>query len=507
MPGARLKTRLLPCALALVLAAPAAAQVLDPPQGRQARPPARPAAARAAIPVDPGLGQPATSIALEAGSGRVLRLPGPAGSVFAADPRVVEVRPASPISLFMFGVAPGRTTIAALDASGGPVATYDVTVRPSAFGAVEAQSALRRLLPGRDVRVETRPNGLAVFGEVQTPAEAHLALTTMRAYVAEDGQLENRLQVLSSTQINLRVRVAEVSRQVTRQLGINWTAVGQIGRFALSSAANLSLSDPTNLPTQIQAGYRGIVNADALLEALAQDQLATILAEPNLVAISGEAASFLVGGEFPVPVGQANNTISIEFKQYGISLAFVPTVLSSGRIVLRVRPEVSELTDTGAVRLTVTNTSLAIPALTVRRAETTVELGSGQSFAIAGLLQDSNRVTGRAIPGIGELPILGALFRSDRYQRNETELVIVVTPYIVRPANSPDAIRTPTDRFIPPTDADRTIRQRQSADPLRTSVPAPPEPLLPPTNAPNRAVPPSGALPNRPPGASGFVVF
>jgi pilus assembly protein CpaC len=188
-----------------------------------------------------------------------------------------------------------------------------------------------------------------------------------------------------------------------------------------------------------------------------------VLAEPNLTAMSGETASFLVGGEFPIPVALRDNVVTIQFKQYGVSLAFVPTVLSQGRISLRVRPEVSELTDQGAVRLASGNASIQIPALTVRRAETTVELGSGQSFAIAGLLQDNARTLGRALPGVGEVPVLGALFRSDRFQRNETELVIIITPYVVRPAGDPTALRAPTEGFVPPGEAERLLLFRQFA--------------------------------------------
>jgi pilus assembly protein CpaC len=179
--------------------------------------------------------------------------------------------------------------------------------------------------------------------------------------------------------------------------------------------------------------------------------------------MSGETASFLVGGEFPIPVALRDNVVTIQFKQYGVSLAFVPTVLSQGRISMKVRPEVSELTDQGAVRLASGNASIQIPALTVRRAETTVELGSGQSFAIAGLLQDNVRSLGRALPGIGEVPILGTLFRSDRFQRNETELVIIITPYVVRPAGDAVALRAPTDRYVPPDEAERVLLFRQIA--------------------------------------------
>jgi pilus assembly protein CpaC len=414
-----------------------------------AQPPAPVAAPRAGTPV-----------AIDAGSGRLITLPRAAATVFATDPRIAEVRPASPTSLFVFGLAPGRTTIAALDGAGQPVAQFEMTVRPSPYAASEGGAAIRRLLPGSDVRIEATPAGLVLLGEVATPAEAERALALARGF-ANGQPVENRLVVRSQLQVNLRVRVAEVSREVTRSLGINWQALGSIGRFGIDLQTNNTLADTANLPNFLGLSYRGAVNLEGLIDALAQDRLITLLAEPNLTAMSGETASFLVGGEFPIPVGQRDNTVTVEFKQFGISLAFVPTVLSQGRIVLRVRPEVSELSETGAVRLQAGNSSLTIPALTVRRAETTVELGSGQTIAIAGLLSDSSRNTGRAVPGAGEIPVLGALFRSDRFQRAETELVIVVTPFIVRPVSEARAIRLPTDGLVRPRDSDRILLFRQ----------------------------------------------
>ena len=191
--------------------------------------------------------------------------------------------------------------------------------------------------------------------------------------------------------------------------------------------ANSALSSGYNFNTPGKT-----LDINNVIDALAQDQLVHVLAEPNLTAMRGETASFLVGGEFPIPVAQFGDTISIEFKQYGISLAFVPTVLTDGRISLHVRPEVSQLTSQGAITLGVgSNSTIQIPALQVRRADTTVELGSGQSFAIAGLMQDVTNLTGNGVPFLGDVPILGALFRSDNFQRNETELVIMVTPYLV----------------------------------------------------------------------------
>jgi pilus assembly protein CpaC len=208
-------------------------------------------------------------------------------------------------------------------------------------------------------------------------------------------------------------------------------------------------------------------NLDTIVQALADDQLIHLLAEPNLTTMSGEPANFLVGGEFPIPVATSTNTVSVDFKQYGISLSFVPTVLSSGEISLHVRPEVSQLDKANGVTFLFGNnnaaTGLSIPGLDVRRADTTVMLGSGQSFAIAGLLQDQTTLTGNAVPGLGEIPILGALFRSDSFQRNQSELVIIVTPYIVKPVNDPSALRLPTDGWRPPTDIERILFMRQSA--------------------------------------------
>jgi pilus assembly protein CpaC len=180
-------------------------------------------------------------------------------------------------------------------------------------------------------------------------------------------------------------------------------------------------------------------------------------------------ASFLAGGEFPIPVSARENTVSIEFKQFGVSLAFIPTVLAQDRLVLRVRPEVSELSNEGAVSLPFAGGNLTIPALRVRRAETTIELGSGQSFAIAGLLQRNSSQDQQGLNGLSDIPVLGALFRSDRFQRRETELVIIVTPYLVRPVSDPTALSAPTDGFRPATSLERILYQRQ----LRGGAPAP----------------------------------
>jgi pilus assembly protein CpaC len=408
---------------------------------------------------------PARRLVIEAGSGTVIRTVKPIANLFAADPKIAEVRPASPTSVFIFGVALGRTTVAAFDDGGTMIAQYDVVVQPSAFASGESDRRVKNALPNDNIQFEPTPNGVAVTGQVASPEDAERAAAIAKSYIGDKGLLDDRLSVTTSMQVNLRVRIAEIQRNVTRQLGINWQALGKIGRWALEGIQTDAVGLTGSLPTQIAANYNG-GSFEAILDLLASDGLVTILAEPNLTARSGETASFLAGGEFPVPVSASanSNTISVAFKTYGVSLSFIPTILSADRISMRVRPEVSQLTNTGAVSVQISNTaSVTIPALTVRRAETTVELGSGQSFAIAGLLQDSVNSNVQGLPYLGELPVLGPLFKSDLFQHNESELVIVVTPYIVRPVSLANSVRVPTDDFLPANDFDRAILLRQRA--------------------------------------------
>ncbi len=407
------------------------------------------------------------TISVDAGSGRVIQLGTGAASVFAAEPKIAEVRPASATSLFIFGVAPGRTTIAALDARGKPIAQYDVVVRPSNYGAGEAEAAVARVLPGTSVHVQTLQNGLTVTGTVKSAADADRVVQIVRGYAPAGQTVDNRLSVVGSVQVNLRVRIAEMSRNLIRQLGVNWEAlgnIGTIGKFAVFPALSLNANSNTVTPVTNAGNPLNLgANFNGLIDALSQDELVHILAQPNLTALSGETASFLVGGEFPIPVAQQNNEVTIEFKQFGVSLAFEPTVSSDGLITLKVRPEVSELSNQNSVQLTAGNQVIVVPSLIVRRAETTVQLGSGETFAIAGLLQDYSSVAGNGVPGVGDVPILGALFRSDKFQRNETELVIVVTPYVVRPVANPGMLQLPTDGYRPPSDLERILLLRQSA--------------------------------------------
>lgn len=415
-----------------------------------------------------------SSITVEAGSGRVIQLGGQAANLFVADPKVAEARPASATSLFVFGLAVGHTTIAAMDNAGHPIGVYNVMVLPSSAAAIQAGSAINRAVPGQGMLTRGAPDGIEITGQAATPADAERAAAMARSFVGDKQVVANHLRVGEQIQVLLRVRIVEMSRTLTRDLGLNWQNLGgRIGNFAtIGLATQFPLADLTSGSTApVAAGVRfRKTSVEAIIDALAQDQLVHILAEPNLTTMSGEPANFLVGGEFPVPVAQQQNTISVDFKQYGISLAFVPTVMGSDRINMHVRPEISQLTDQGAVQLTAGNNSIVIPALQVRRADTTVELGSGQSFAIAGLLSDSVTHTGNSVPGLGEIPGIGALFRSDSFKRQETEIVIIVTPYIVRPVNDAAALHEPSDGWTPPNDLERILLLRQSGRPIASSA-------------------------------------
>ena len=368
-------------------------------------------------------------IVIEIGEGQLLRLDAAMSSVFIANPAIADVSAKSDRLLYLFGKAVGTSTLIA-----------NVTVNVS-HSLARLQSALSDLVPDGLVVATSVDGAIILTGSVETATEAENARRLAARFVGEGGEVINRLAVTAPNQVNLRVRIAEVSREVINQLGFNWDVfVDGAFNFGLQS-----LNPIAGINSVFASGDIGDVSVDALIDALAEDNLVSILAEPNLTAVSGETASFLAGGEFPIPVSQDDDTITVEFKQFGVSLAFTPTLLGRSRVSMRVRPEVSQLSN--AVQ--VVAGGLAIPSLTTRRAETTVELASGQSFAIAGLLLDNSRQENRKIPGLGDLPIIGALFQSDRFQRNESELVIIVTPYIVRPVDA-DQLRTPIDPYRAP---------------------------------------------------------
>jgi pilus assembly protein CpaC len=403
---------------------------------------------------------------------QVVEFPRAARTVFIADPAIADIQVATPTSVIVFGRKPGRTTLVAIGVDDKTLAQIQVIVGHD-------YADLRRLIlqdvPAADVKVTPTPNGVVLSGVVANDDTAEKVRAVAQRYVSDKDNVVNQLKVVGPDQVNLRVRVAEVSRTVTKQLGFNWETVVAPGSFLFGVATGrpfvtgitglLDRALPLPNAQSPNVALFGVdtkrVSINGLIDALAEEGIVSILAQPNLTAISGQTASFLAGGEFPIPVAQSNTggtaTITIEFKPFGVRLDFVPTVLSSDRIAIKVRPEVSELSDNGAIELP---GNLVIKALTVRRAETTIQLGSGESFAIAGLLQNNSNTNISKFPGLADLPIIGALFRSSRFQRNETELVIIVTPYVVRPAADGPSFRVPTDGLAQASDVERILLDR-----------------------------------------------
>ncbi len=413
-----------------------------------------------------------TDLLIESGTGKVVTLPAPAANVFVADPKVAEVRPASASALFIFGVAAGRTTVAALDSDGGTIAHYEITVQPSAFGSSQAQAMIARLLPGSRVQVQPEAKGLLLSGYVSNAADAAQAVAIAKGFVGEAQTVQNQLSVQAPVQVTLAVRIAQMSRNVVRNLGINWGALGNIGTIAKISPALTLATGALGIGAAASAPVNGNLGLgfNGVIDALANDNLAHILAEPNLTVMSGQPASFQVGGEIPIPIGQQGGTISITYKPYGVMLTFLPTVLSDGRINVHVKPEVSDLDPANGVQIGTGLVTFKVPAFRVRSADSTVELGSGQSFAIAGLLEQTTADNATALPGLGDLPILGALFRDNLFNRQEQELVILVTPYIVRPVDNRADLHSPDENYTPPTDIERILYLHQIGN-VQTPIP------------------------------------
>jgi pilus assembly protein CpaC len=386
------------------------------------------------------------TLAIQVNQGQLVRIDKPVESVFVANSAIADVAIKSPQLIYVFAKHPGTTTLYAVGANDEILASITLNVT---HNLSRLDQAIADLMPGRNIATTSIEGGIVLTGMVGSPVEAEDARRLAARFIGQNEEVINRLQINAPNQVNVRVRIAEVNKSVLRNLGINWDAAIQEGGFAfgLLTTFPLGLSNVLAGSTAAAGGgagqtvSAGPLDLTATMDLLAQEGLVSLLAEPNLTAVSGQTANFLAGGEFPVPVSQDNNTITIEFRQFGVSLAFTPTILTSNRINMRVRPEVSALSDAGSVNAN----GFTIPSLTVRRAETTVELASGQTFAIAGLVQSQNTITANEVPGLGDIPVLGELFKSDKFQHNESELVILATPYVVQPISNPAAPAVPTE--------------------------------------------------------------
>ncbi|WP_394730897.1 type II and III secretion system protein family protein [Altererythrobacter sp. GH1-8] len=444
---------------------------------------------------------PAQDIVISIGRGELVTIPGAMADVFIANDAIADVQVKSQRQLYVFGKAGGQTTIYASNSRGDVIWSANIRVGNN-IDSVDQMLALA--MPEAKVAVSTMgSNTVLLTGTVAAPEDAAEAERLVSAFLGDDTNVISRLKMATPLQVNLQVRFAEVSRTLVREIGSNLSTRDQTGGFLFgvqrgngptiggAGSAGLPIidaSDRFGLPpgsislpfdpatgefvtggttydftsspaqTAIQAAGRLFgLDVGAAFDLSERLGLVTTLSQPNLTALSGETADFLAGGEFPIPISQGLGTTAIEYRNFGVSLSYTPTVLSNGRISIRVRPEVSELSTQGAVVIN----GFQIPSLTIRRAETTVELGSGQSFMIAGLMSNNAQNTIDKAPGLGDVPILGNLFRSRSFRKGETELVIVVTPYLVEPVNASD-IKLPTDGFRAADEAQQFLGFREN---------------------------------------------
>ncbi len=414
------------------------------------------AQSRAALPMGAG----AQLINLPRGSSMAIDLPSDARDVIVPNPVVAEAMLHSPRRITIIGLQPGETDAVVLDAAGRTILSLRVRVDA---GVSALQDTLSRVMPGSEVHAEAVNDSIILTGPVNSPGEADRASQVARAFVSAPEKVINMMTIAGSDQVMVKARVIEVQRTAIKQLGLDVDAVlNTVGDgLSFAQAATFAVSG-----SQLGGGILNYLDQsgdgnslDTSIRAFERAGLVRILAEPNLTSVNGENAEFLAGGEFPVPTGRdvdsttGQVTIGIEFKPFGVRLAFRPIVLSQGRISLQLSTEVSELTQEGAFTLGGTaDDALVIPALKVRRASSTVELPSGGSMMIAGLLREDTRQNIDQLPGIGNLPVLGALFRSRDYLSGETELVIIIEAYIVSPT-SPGRLQTPADGLIIASDA------------------------------------------------------
>ncbi len=404
--------------------------------------------------------QPSSSYQVEIGQGKsqVLEVPGPYTDLMIADPKVADVVPLSDHSVYVVGKSMGSTALTIYGHGKRLIAAVNVVVGPDIDGF---KSRLHQILPNEaDVTALSANQSLLLSGTVSSPAGLQQVLALAENYAPT--KVVNMMGVEGTQQVMLSVRFVEMERTTAKNLRLNVSRTchttncpGSNNVFSVTTGdtlVNTTKSVLDSFGTAAMLFKAGDGDLSVLFDALETKGVVKTLAEPTLVAMSGDTASFLAGGEFPIPVAQntgggtGGNTITVEFKQFGISLAFTPTILKDGMLNLVVNPEVSSIDPTTAF----IENGLSIPGIKVRRAHTTVELRDGESFTVAGLLSDNYQNSIRAFPFVGDIPILGSLFHSTGFQRDQTELVIVVTPHLVTPRRGPVAL--PTDHFVPPSD-------------------------------------------------------
>jgi pilus assembly protein CpaC len=409
-------------------------------------------------------------VKIEISKGQIIKLSAPATSVVVADPATADVQVVSPRLLFVHGKKVGETSLFAVDGEDNTI--YNATISVT-HNISKLQSAIEQAVPGSDVKVRTIDGGITMDGNAASIAESEQIRDIASAFIGSKEKMVNMIKSAGSDQVALKVKIVEMSRNDIKHFGINLQTVLTPGGMTLqllqgadieidtdgklngtiSEVDRLGLSDRSG-GTSSQIVMRNksgkVTNA---IDALETQGLLTTLAEPTLTTTSGKSASFLAGGEFPIPVKGSDGSISVEYKPFGVSLAFTPTVMSHDRISMDVSPEVSSLSFNNPIEVD----GISNPIILTRKAQSTVELGSGDTFMLAGLLKNDGANTVKKFPGLGDLPILGSLFRSTEFQNDQTELVILVTPYLVKPISNPEKVQTPMDGYEPPSDMERLL--------------------------------------------------
>jgi pilus assembly protein CpaC len=404
-------------------------------------------------------------LSLGTGKSMIVDLPREAKDVLVANPKIANAVIRSAQRAYIIGGDIGQTNVVFFDANGQQIAAYDIAVKRDLNGV---RAALRQSLPG--IQIEGVGEGVLLTGSVSSPIEAQQAGDVAARLVGGAEKVINSIIVRGRDQVMLKVNVAEVRRDIVKQMGVDLSASMNYG----TAVVNFNNSNPFTAygrPLVSENGLlaaaitKGLPTVTATMRAMESAGVVRTLAEPNLTAISGESATFIAGGEFPIPAGYFCDpktgicTTQIQYKKFGISLNFTPVVLTEGRISLRVMTEVSELSNDNAITLNQNGSSLTVPSIRTRRAETTLEIPSGGSMAMAGLIQQQTKQAVNGLPGLDRLPVLGALFRSQDFVNNETELMVLVTPYVVRAVAQKELSR-PDDGFAPASDSQSTLLAR-----------------------------------------------
>ena len=404
-------------------------------------------------------------VPLGVGKSVAIDLPADIKDVLVADPTIANAVVRSSRRVYMIGVKVGQTNIFFFDANGRQIAGFDIAVTRDLNGV---RAAIKRTLPESDIQIEGVADGVMLSGTASSPMESQQAFDIASRLVGEATKVVNGITVRGRDQVLLKVTVAEVQRNVIKQLGIDLSGSFNYG----TAVVNFNTTNPFSVSGQALSNSAltgAFPNVTATLRALERAGVIRTLAEPNLTAISGETATFLAGGEFPIPSGLSCDTTQsppicqsqISFKKFGVSLVFTPVVLSEGRISLKVMTEVSDLSSENSITQTMPGTtdSLTIPSIRTRRADTTVEIPSGGSLAMAGMIQEQTKQAINGVPGLMQLPILGTLFKSRDYVNNQTELMVLVTPYVVR-AVAQKQLSRPDDGFSDPNDPQAVLLGR-----------------------------------------------